>query len=80
MSQKNPLSTNVNHPDHYNQGDIECMDAMLSAYSKEEVLAFCKLNAFKYIWRANNKGKTLEDLQKADWYLDKVIELMDDTK
>lgn len=69
-------TSNVEHPSHYNQGNIECIDAMIAAYTKEEVIAFCKLNAFKYIWRANNKGKPLEDLQKADWYLDKVIELL----
>ena len=69
-------TSNVEHPSHYNQGNIECIDAMIAAYTKEEVIAFCKLNAFKYICRANNKAKRLEDLQKADWYLDKVIELL----
>ena len=75
MKSQNQTS-NVNHPSHYNQGNIECIDAMQAAYTKEEVIAFCKLNAFKYIWRAGNKGETLEDLQKADWYLDKAIELL----
>ena len=67
-------SNDVHHPKHYNQGSIECIDAMLSAFTTEEVMAFCKLNAFKYIWRANNKGKE-KDAEKAQWYINKYIEL-----
>ena len=64
----------VDHPNHYNQGDIECIDAMVAAYGKESVQIFCLLNAFKYIWRAEHKnGK--EDLEKAIWYLKKNKEL-----
>ena len=65
----------VEHPQHYNQGNIECIDAMLAAFGITEVIAFCKLNAFKYIWRAEDKLNTLEDLKKAAWYIDKTIEL-----
>lgn len=65
----------VEHPQHYNQGNIECIDAMLAAFGIAEVIAFCKLNAFKYIWRAENKLNTLEDLKKASWYINKTIEL-----
>lgn len=72
----NSAETNndVHHPKHYNQGNIECIDAMLSAFTTEEVMAFCKLNAFKYIWRADNKGKE-KDAEKAQWYINKYIEL-----
>lgn len=69
---------NVNHPSHYNQGAVECIDAMLSAFGKTEVVAFCKINSFKYIWRANDKCKTTEDLKKARWYLDKAIDLLEE--
>lgn len=65
----------VEHPQHYNQGNIECIDAMLAAFGATEVISFCKLNAFKYIWRAEDKLNTLEDLKKAAWYIDKTIEL-----
>lgn len=64
----------VNHPAHYNDGKIECIEAMESAFGKEEVKTFCKLNAFKYIWRANKKGGE-QDIKKAAWYLNKYIEL-----
>ena len=66
----------VNHPTHYISGKIECIDAMLEAFGASEVESFCKLNAFKYIWRANHKGG-LEDIKKAVWYLNKYISLSD---
>ena len=64
----------VNHPSHYNQGGIECWDAMEAAYGKEAVKTFCKLNAFKYVWRADNKNG-VEDIDKAINYLNKYKEL-----
>ena len=66
--------TTVNHPDHYNQGGIECIDAMVSAYGKEAVENFCLINAFKYVWRNRDKNG-FEDIDKAIWYLNKVKEL-----
>jgi hypothetical protein len=69
----------VNHPKHYNKGSIECIDAMESAFGVEAVIAFCKCNAFKYLWRAGNKteGANFEkDLKKAQWYQNKAIELL----
>ena len=68
----------VNHPAHYNRGNIECIDAMISAFGKEEVIIFCKINAFKYIWRAGQKTSNgIEDIEKATWYLNKGKELVD---
>jgi len=70
-------NSNVNHPSHYSkQNGVECIDAMISAFGIKDTATFCKLNAFKYIWRSNHKGKDQEDMQKADWYLDKYNELM----
>ena len=65
-------SDNVNHPSHYKQGNIECIDAMRQQFTKEEVVAFCKLNAFKYLWRANHKGTHQQDIDKAEWYLNQI--------
>jgi hypothetical protein len=65
---------NVNHPSHYETGKIECIDAMLETQGVEAVKNFCICNAFKYIWRHNNKNQ-LEDVKKAKWYIDKFIEL-----
>lgn len=73
---KGEATNAVNHPSHYNQGGIECIDAMIAAYGKEATGVFCVLNAFKYLWRAEHKnGK--EDIEKAIWYLKKRLELTD---
>lgn len=72
----NENTNNVNHPSHYNIGNIECIDAMVSAYGKDTVSHFCICNAFKYIWRYKYKNG-IEDLKKAQWYLNKVVELND---
>lgn len=65
----------VNHPPHYKNGNIECIDIMINVFGKHKVAAFCELNAFKYQWRANNKGTDIQDKKKAIWYLNKYIEL-----
>ena len=64
-------SDNVNHPAHYTSGGIECIDGMVAAFGREYVMHYCLCNAFKYIWRCEHKGKRLEDIQKAVWYLNK---------
>lgn len=71
---ENEVQNDVNHPKHYNNGNIECIDAMIAAYGKEAVMAFCKCNAFKYQWRFDKKNG-IEDLKKAQWYQNKYIEL-----
>lgn len=67
--------SNVSHPSHYNQGCIECIDAMVSAFGKEAVANFCLVNAFKYVWRNRDKNGC-EDVDKAIWYLNKFKELV----
>jgi len=61
----------VNHPPHYKQGDIECIDAIQSALTPEEFRGYCKGNALKYIWRERHKGQD-ESLKKAIWYLERI--------
>lgn len=65
---------NVNHPIHYNQGGIECIDAMRASQGDDSVVDFCVCNAFKYIFRAKHKNG-LEDLKKSRWYIDYAIQL-----
>ena len=56
-------------PSHYLSGDIECIDAMVSAFGEDQVRIYAKINAFKYLWRAGKKqGATDTDLAKASWY------------
>lgn len=63
----------VNRPKHYNQGDIECIDAIRAALTPEEFRGYLKGNSLKYLWRADLKGG-LEDLRKAQWYINQEIE------
>lgn len=65
----------VNHPSHYKNGKYEAIDIMLDVFGKDKVADFCELNAFKYLWRADNKGTDIQDKKKAIWYLNKYIEL-----
>lgn len=68
----------VNHPAHY-QGKHECIDEMISLFGVEAVKGFCKCNVYKYRYRADRKNGA-EDLNKANWYMDKLMELEDSTK
>jgi hypothetical protein len=47
---------------------------MRAAFGHYETAVFCKLNAFKYVWRASSKNGN-EDIDKASWYLNKYREL-----
>ena len=64
---------NVNHPAHY-QGKYECIDEMIAMFGVEAVKAFCRCNVYKYRYRADKKNGA-EDLAKAEWYMDKLMEL-----
>lgn len=68
----------VEHPSHYNQGKVECIDAMESAFGKASVIDFCILNAFKYLWRCKDKENFRTDLEKAQWYIGKALEECDE--
>ena len=64
----------VNHPSHYTDGGIECIEAIESALTNEEYRGYLKGNIQKYVWRERHKGGT-ESLKKARWYLDRLIQL-----
>lgn len=70
-------SDSVNHPSHY-QGEHECIDIMEAMFGAYELMVFCKLNVYKYRFRAGKKdGSSLEDdLKKATWYENKYMDLM----
>lgn len=70
---------NVDHPSHYNQGSIECIDAMVAAFGTEKTALWCKINAFKYLWRSDYKNG-MEDLKKASWYINKAINLIEESE
>ena len=62
-------------PSYYNDSEISCIDAMVSAFGREATAHFCKVNAFKYIWRLGNKDDEAQEIGKIKWYLDKYLEL-----
>ena len=63
------MTDTVNHPKHYTShpSGVECIEIT-------EHMNFCLGNAVKYVWRASLKGKEIEDLRKARWYIDREIQ------
>jgi len=59
---------NVNHPEHYKTGGIETID-----FIEAKSLGYHLGNVVKYVTRADHKGNRLEDLKKAQWYLNRAI-------
>jgi len=62
----------VNHPYHYTQGGIECIEAIKASMTEEEFRGFLKGCTIQYMWRYRLKNG-LEDLKKASWYLNRLI-------
>lgn len=67
----------VERPSHYVNGTIECIDAIQAATTQEEFEGFLRGNVLKYLWRCNLKSNKTEDLNKARWYLNRLIEETD---
>ena len=66
----------VNSPNHYNNGSIECIEGIQASMSTEAFAGYLKGNCMKYLWRYDYKGKPVEDLQKAQWYLAKLLNVV----
>lgn len=77
---KEPDADMVNHPVHYTQGGIECIDCIKSAtVGKIGIEAFCVGNAIKYLFRYEEKNG-IEDVKKARWYIDRLIKELEEKK
>ena len=70
--ESNMKNDNVNSPAHYRQGGIECIEAIKASMSEEGFKDYLKGNVMKYIWRYKHKGKAIEDIEKALWYLNRL--------
>lgn len=71
-------SGTVNHPSHYNQGNIEVIDYLEDQLSEDEFYGFCIGNVLKYVSRAKHKRETpLEDLKKSKFYLERIIKKLE---
>lgn len=78
MAVKKIEKNNINHPSHYTQGSIECIDAIAEAVKDLKGIAATDTgNVIKYMWRWQYKGG-LEDLRKAKWYLEHLINILED--
>lgn len=64
----------VNHPSHYIDGAIECIEAIEAQLTPEEYRGYLKGNIAKYLWRERMKGG-VTSLKKAQWYLDRLVQL-----
>lgn len=67
---------NVAHPKHYNTGKIEVIRIIEDQLTDEEYRGYIKGQVLKYITRERTKNG-LEDLQKAAWYLNRLIKKME---
>lgn len=63
----------VNHPPHYTQGGIECIEAIKAACG-DKYEGYLQGAIIKYVWRYPHKNNPKEDLEKAKWYLERLIE------
>lgn len=73
------MEDEADHPKYYqNKNGRECIEEMIILFGEQSVIDFCKLNAYKYRFRAGNKdGNSKEqDLAKANWYLDYAEKIM----
>jgi len=72
------MTDNVNHPAHYTKGDIETIDYIIDVLGTQGAIDYCHGNVIKYTGgRLMNKGNCIEDAQKAIWYSNKMIELLE---
>ena len=70
----------VSHPKHYNQGGIECIDALKAAtVGKRGIEAVCVANVIKYLWRYEEKNG-IEDVRKAKWYIEHLLKELEESQ
>ena len=67
----------VNHPPHYGEGKIECIEYLKDNMDVMMFMGYLEGNVKKYLHRYRYKNKPLEDLKKAQWYLNRLIEEME---
>jgi hypothetical protein len=70
----------VEKPFHYNQGGLETIDCIEAALGKFDTIGYCQGNALKYLHRMWFKNNPLQDVKKAIWYCNKMVQLLEETK
>ena len=71
---QNPVEPNVDAPDHYSSGSLECKDWIREMMTEEEYEGYLKGNVLKYLWRYRGKGKPVQDLRKAGVYVGFLVD------
>ena len=71
----------VNHPGHYGgDTEYECIKVLKAWNTPEEFVGFCKDNAIKYLCRSGKKDEDIQEYKKARWYINTLIEYLEDIK
>ena len=66
----------VSKPAHYNNGKMECIEAIEGMLNHDEYVGYLRGNSLKYRWRYRYKGKPMEDLRKAEWYERRLMDYL----
>ena len=70
------INTMVDHPPHYNNGNVECIEAIEAMLTPDEFIGYLRGNSLKYRWRFRYKSKPIEDLRKARWYEERLLQFL----
>lgn len=71
---KEKLLQDAINPNHYKVGGIEAIDYMKAKSSNQEFRGYLRLSALKYLSRAGHKDDTLQEYEKAQWFINRLIE------
>lgn len=81
LDQPSLLGDMVNSPAHYADSNIETIDYIVDVLGEYEAISYCQGNVIKYTGsRLFKKGNPIQDAKKAIWYLNKMVELLENTK
>ena len=75
-SYANLINNMVDHPPHYNNGNVECIEAIEAMLTPDEFVGYLRGNSLKYRWRFRYKKKPIEDLRKARWYEERLLKFL----
>jgi hypothetical protein len=64
----------VNSPGHYTEGNMEAIDVLAAKLTPDQYQGYLQGSVLKYVLRSNYKGKRSEDMKKAQWYLNTLVE------
>jgi Protein of unknwon function (DUF3310) len=63
----------INSPEHYQGNNIECIDAIKAMVGHYGFITYLQCSVMKYLWRFAAKGNPVQDLKKAEWFLQRLI-------